>query len=347
MKNKEMTTKIRIKQSSYAAVMGILIYACAPAVQEKESAQAEPEYLTSWNDVDSRQAIIDFVEATTTEGSPDYIEPEDRIATFDNDGTLWSEQPFYFQLQFGIDRAKELSDEHPEWASDEVMSAATEGDLEKLLSFGTEGILKVIMLTHGGLTEEEFDAAVMNWVNTARHPKTNLRYNEMVYQPMLEVLDYLRAHGYKTYIVSGGGIDFMRPWTQAVYGIPEEQVVGSSLKATFEERDGKFVVVKSPEMNFVDDKAGKPVAIHQHIGKRPVMAFGNSDGDLEMMQYSSSRAGKSLQVYVHHTDAEREWSYDRDSHIGALDKGWDYALENGWVIVDMAKDWKKVYPSTN
>lgn len=320
---------------------------CISPVAEKDEVENNStisDPLPSWNEGASKQSIIEFVEATTTEGNSDYVSPEDRIATFDNDGNLWAEQPYYFQLQFGLDRVKAMSADHPEWASDPLLSAAIAGDVDKVFSFGEHGLVKLIMITHSGMSEEEFNTEVLNWINTARHPKTNLLYKEMVYQPMLEVLDYLRDNGFKTFIVSGGGIDFMRPWTQEVYGIPSDQVVGSSIKSKFEMIDGKGTIIKLPEIDFIDDKEGKPVGIHQHIGKRPIAAFGNSDGDLQMLQYADGSPGRSLQVYVHHTDAEREWAYDRGSPIGGFDKGWDYATENGWTIVDMKNDWKKIFP---
>ncbi|MDG1279284.1 MAG: HAD family hydrolase [Algoriphagus sp.] len=326
----------------------LTLNACqSPKPSDVDSSTAEPvlsDPLPSWNEGAAKSSILDFVAATTTVGSPDFVAPADRIATFDNDGCLWSEQPFYFQLQFSLDRVKEMANQHPEWNSDPLFSAAIAGDVKKVLSFGEHGLLKLIMASHSGMTAEEFDADVIEWINTARHPKTNLLYKEMVYQPMLEVFDYLRANGFKTFIVSGGGIDFMRPWSQEVYGIPSEQVIGSSIKSKFELIDGKGTIIKLPELNFIDDKEGKPVGIHQHIGKPPIAAFGNSDGDLQMLQYSAGTEGKSLQVYVHHTDADREWAYDRGSPIGGFDKGWDYATENGWTIVDMKNDWKKIYP---
>lgn len=322
---------------------GLLIF-CTPPEEAQEMTNPDTaSLLSSWHDGAAKEAIIDFVKQTTTEGSPDFVALEDRIATFDNDGTLWAEQPYYFQLQFGIDRVKSMADAHPEWADDAMVQAVLSDDMGQLLSFGKEGLARLIMLSHAGATEEEFDKAVIDWINTARHPSSGLLYKEMVYQPMLELLDYLRANGFKTFIVSGGGIDFMRPWTQEVFGIPSEQVVGSSLKAKFEMVDGKGTITKIPELNFIDDKEGKPVGIHQHIGKRPIAAFGNSDGDLAMLQYSFGTSGKSLQVYIHHTDADREWAYDRDSPIGGLDKGLDAAKENGWVVVDMKKDWSRVF----
>lgn len=311
--------------------------------------QHEPENavisdpLPSWNEGPAKKSITDFVETVTNESNPDFIKPTDRIAVFDNDGTLWAEQPYYFQLQFAIDRVKALAPEHPEWKKNPVLQAVINDDLAKVLSFGEKGLLDIVALSHSGITTDEFSDAVLNWINTAKHPNTGKLYKEMVYQPMLEVLEYLRTNGFKTYIVSGGGVDFMRPWTQKVYGIPAEQVVGSSMKVAFEMRNGKPVLVKLPEINFIDDKEGKPVGIHQFIGKKPVAAFGNSDGDLQMLQYTASNHLKSLVVYVHHTDSVREWAYDRDSQIGKLDKGLDEATEKDWTVVDMKNDWIKIY----
>ena len=306
--------------------------------------QQSSDPLPSWNEGKTKQSIIDFVNDVTNETSPNYVKPTDRIATFDNDGTLWSEQPYYFQLQFAIDRVKALAPEHPEWKNNPLFQAVLDNDIKKVLSFGEHGLLELVMATHAGMTTDEFAQIVKEWINTAKHPKTNKLYKEMVFQPMLELLDYLRANGFKTYIVSGGGIDFMRPWTEEVYGIPADQVVGSSGKVKFEIRDGKPVLIKLPEINFIDDKEGKPVGIHQFIGKRPIAAFGNSDGDLQMLQWTAAGKGKRLMLYVHHTDAEREWAYDRNSHIGRLNKGLDEATEKGWVVVDMQNDWKVIYP---
>ena len=336
-----------IKNSILLLAAVFFISSCnSPSTEENTPlvTEAISDPLPSWNDGASKQSIIDFIEATTTEGSSEYVAVGDRIATFDNDGNLWSEQPYYFQLQFAFDRVKELASEHPDWSGDPLMAAAIGGDVEKVFSFGEHGLIKIVMASHSGMTEEEFNEVVLNWINTARHPKTNLLYKEMVYQPMLEVLDYFRANGFKTFIVSGGGIDFMRPWSEEVYGIPSEQVIGSSIKSKFELVDGKGTIIKLPELDFIDDKEGKPVGIHQYIGKRPIAAFGNSDGDLQMLQYADGSPGRSLQVYVHHTDAEREWAYDRGSPIGGFDKGWDYATENGWTVVDMKNDWKKIFP---
>jgi len=265
----------------------------------------------------------------------------ERIVTFDNDGTLWAEQPLYFQLFFAIDRVKTLAPDHPEWTTRQPFKAAIENDMEALLASGEHGLIELVMATHAGMTTEEFEVIVRDWLDSARHGR---RYTEMVYQPMLEVLDYLRASGFKTFIVSGGGIEFMRPWTESVYGIPPEQVVGSSIKTVFEVRDGEPVLVRLPEMNFLDDKGDKPVGINSHIGRRPIAAFGNSDGDFQMLEWTTAGTGARLGVYVHHTDGEREWAYDRESHIGRLDRGLDEAEARGWVVVSMKDDWRTIFP---
>jgi phosphoserine phosphatase len=300
--------------------------------------------LESWNDGKARQAIIQFVEKVTEESSPDFVPAAERIATFDNDGTLWSEQPLYFQLLFAIDRVKALAPEHPEWKDTEPFASLLKGDVERALAGGEHAILEIVMASHAGMTTEQFEKIVKDWIAKARHPTTKRPYTEMVYQPMLEVLDYLRDNGFKTFIVSGGGIEFMRPWTEKVYGIPPEQVVGSSIKTKFEIRDGKPVLVRLPSVNFIDDKEGKPVGIHQHVGRRPISAFGNSDGDLQMLQWTAAGDGLRLALYVRHTDAKREWAYDRQSSVGRLDKGLDQAKAKGWTIVDMKRDWKVIYP---
>lgn len=299
--------------------------------------------LPSWNSVTSKQSILDFVNDITNKTSPHYIKPEDRIATFDNDGTLWSEQPYYFQLQFALDRAKSLAPNHPEWNNNPLFKAALNNDIKTVLSFGEHGLLELVMATHAGMTTAEFSQIVQEWINEARHPKTNKLYKEMVFQPMLELLDYLRENRFKIFIVSGGGIDFMRPWTEEVYGIPPEQVIGSSGKVKFELRAGGPVLVKLPEINFIDDKDTKPVGIHQFIGKRPIAAIGNSDGDLQMLQWTAAGEGKTLVLIVHHTDAEREWAYDKESHIGKLNKALEEANQKGWTVVDMKNDWKVVF----
>jgi phosphoglycolate phosphatase-like HAD superfamily hydrolase len=306
-------------------------------------AQSSPDVLPSWNDTASRNAIVEFVERVTTPGSTDFVPPAERIATFDNDGTLWSEQPAYFQLLYMVDRIKKLAPEHPEWKNEEPFASILGGDLKGALAGGKKSLLEMTMATHAGMSVEEFGQSVTGWLDSARHPKTGWPYTEMVYQPMLELLDFLRANGFKTFIVSGGGIEFMRPWVESVYGIPPEQVVGSSVKTKYEVRDGRPVLMRLPEINFIDDKEGKPVGISQHIGRRPIMAFGNSDGDFQMLEWVTAGEGPRLGLLVHHTDGEREWAYDRDSHIGKLDRGLDEGPGRGWIIVDMAKDWKRVY----
>jgi hypothetical protein len=300
--------------------------------------------LASWNDTASKRAIVNFVEKTTRQGSPDFVPPPERIATFDNDGTLWSEQPMYFQLFFALDRVKEMAPQHPEWKNKEPFASLLKGDVEAALAGGDKAILEIVMATHAGMTTTEFEKIVKNWIATARHPRTKRRYTEMIYQPMLELLVYLRANDFKTFIVSGGGIEFMRPWTEAVYGIPPEQVVGSSIKTQFEMRSDGPVLVRLPKINFIDDKEGKPVGINAHIGRRPIAAFGNSDGDLQMLQWTTAGDGARFALLVHHTDADREWAYDRKSHIGKLDKALDEANAKGWTVVDMKKDWKVLFP---
>lgn len=301
--------------------------------------------LPSWNKGKNKQAIIDFVNKTTTKGSPDFIALEDRIACFDNDGTLWGEQPMYFQLAFAIDYLRMLALEHPEWRAIQPYKAIIEGDMKTALSGGEEALMKIIMVSHARITTEDFEKNVANWMANAIHPVSKKHYNEMIYQPMVELLNYLRMNGYKTFIVSGGGIDFMRVWVEKAYGIPPYQVVGSSLKTIYQVgADGKVFLTKLPELNFYDDKEAKPIAIHQHIGKRPVFTAGNSDGDYQMLYYTTSGSGPRFGLLVHHTDSLREFSYDRDSHIGRLEKGLDDAAKNNWSIVDMKNDWKIIYP---
>ena len=303
--------------------------------------QAEP--LPSWRDSESRTRILSFVAAVTDPGSPDFVPPPERIAVFDNDGTLWSEQPFYFQLAFAIDRVRARADENPEWATTQPFKAALAGDMETLLGSGKQGLLELLMASHAGMTTDEFAAIVRDWIGSARHPRFDRPYTELVYQPMLELLEYLRANGFQTWIVSGGGIEFMRPWALDVYGVSPEQVIGSSVKTRFELRDGEPVLLRLPEMDFIDDKEGKPVAINKYIGRRPIAAFGNSDGDLQMLQWTMAGEGRRLGVIIRHTDAEREWAYDRESHIGRLDKALDEAATQGWIVVDMKQDWGRVY----
>ena len=325
------------------AMLLAVSFACArPEPHEAPVDAVDP--LPSWNEGAAKDAVLDFVARVTEPGGADFVPESERIAVFDNDGTLWSEQPAYFQLLFAIDRVKAMAPEHPEWATTQPFQAVLEGDMEALAAAGERGLIELVMATHAGMTTEEFETVATDWLATARHPTTGKPYTEMVYQPMLELLDYLRANDFKTFIVSGGGIEFMRPWTEAVYGIPPEQVVGSSIKTEFEVRDGEPVIVRLPEMNFIDDKEGKPVGIHRHIGRRPIAAFGNSDGDYQMLEWTTAGDGARLGVLIHHTDAEREWAYDRDSHIGRLNRGLDEADERGWVVVDMKDDWGRIYP---
>jgi phosphoserine phosphatase len=299
--------------------------------------------LPSWNDGKAKQSIITFVERVTTHGSPDYVVPAERIATFDNDGTLWCEQPMYVQAFFVLDRIKQMAPQHPEWKGKEPFASVLKGDMKSALAGGEHAVAALMAATHSGMTTEEFEKNVMDWITTARHPKTGQPFTDMVYQPMLELLTYLRANGFKTFIVSGGGIEFMRPWAERVYGIPPEQVVGTSGGLKFEMRDGLPVILKTPELVLNDDKEGKPVGIQRHIGRRPIAAFGNSDGDLQMLQYTAAGSGPRFCLYIHHTDAQREYAYDRESHVGKLDKGLDEAAAKGWTVVSMKDDWKTIF----
>lgn len=299
--------------------------------------------LPSWNDGAAKQAILQWVERATRAGSPDFVAPAERIAVFDNDGTLWPEQPLPFQALFAVDRVKSLAAQHPEWKTNEPFASLLKGNVTSALSGGERSVGALMMATHADLTSQEFETIVREWIATARHPKTGRLFTEMVYQPMLELLGHLRANGFRTYIVSGGGVEFMRPWTERVYGIPPEQVIGSSIKTAFAMRDGRPALVRLPELSFVDDGPGKPVAIQLHIGRRPVAAFGNSDGDLEMLLWTAARNGTSFCLYVHHTDGEREWAYER-AKVGGLEKGLVEAAARGWTVVDMKTDWKRVFP---
>ncbi|WEX78880.1 haloacid dehalogenase-like hydrolase [Sinorhizobium numidicum] len=328
-----MTYFIRVAKS-YLLPIILLVFA--------SSAQGA-DALPSWNEGRAKQSIVSFVERVTAQGSADFVPVPERIAVFDNDGTLWAEQPMYFQLLFALHRVKVLAPQHPEWASQEPFASLLKGDLKGALSGGGTAIMQIVMATHSGMTTEEFEQIVRDWTASAKHPKTGQLYTKMVYQPMLEVLAYLRANGFKTYIVSGGGIDFMRVFSEEVYGIPPEQVIGSSGKTKFEMRDGTPLLMRLAEVNFIDDKAGKPVGIHQHIGRRPIAAFGNSDGDLQMLQWTCRPPGPRFCLFVRHTDGDREWAYDRASSIGRLDKGLDEAGIMNWTVVDMKTDWRKVF----
>ena len=318
------------------------IFLLSMSAAARQAPAGEP--LPSWNDGQTKSAVIQFVDRVTDKNSPEFVPVAERIAVFDNDGTLWSEQPAYFQLLFSIDRVKALAPEHPEWKTEEPFASVLKGDIKGVAASGKKGLMRLLAATHAGMTTSEFEKVASDWIETARHPKTGKPYTKMVFQPMLELLDYLRANEFKTFIVSGGGIEFMRPWTEKVYGIPPEQVVGSSLKMKYELRDGKPVLVKLAEIDLVDDTAGKPVGIQSHIGRRPIFAAGNSDGDYEMLRWTTAGEGPRFGLIVHHTDAQREFAYDRDSPIGRLDKALDEAPQCGWMVVDMKEDWNTVYP---
>ncbi len=327
-----------------SAVIAFVLAACQSAPNESSDSTAQTtDPLPSWNEGYAKENILDFVTAAVDENGTAFIPVEERIATFDNDGTLWSEQPIYFQLFFVIDRIKEMAVEHPEWDTLAPFSYALNDDLKGIAGSGMEGLMTLLMATHTGMTQADFEAEVKAWGETAMHPTKNKHYTELVYQPMLELLAYLQANEFKTYIVSGGGVDFMRPLVSAVYNIPPEQIIGSTIKTTYDYNNGQPNINRLPELFFIDDKAGKPENIQRIIGRKPVLAAGNSDGDLAMMQYTASNKN-FLNIYVHHTDAEREWAYDRDSHIGQLDKGLDQANAEGWTVIDMKEDWKLIYP---
>jgi phosphoglycolate phosphatase-like HAD superfamily hydrolase len=309
-----------------------------------KNAQAD-DPLPSWSDGGAKQSIVDFVGKVTNSGSPDFLPPEERIATFDNDGTLCCEQPLYFQLLFALDRVKALAPQHPEWKTKEPFASLLKGDLKAALAAGERTMLEIIIVTHAGMTTAEFEQIVKDWIATAKHPKFKRPYTECVYQPMIELLAYLRANGFKTFIVSGGGIEFMRPWTEKVYGIPPEQVVGSSIKTKYEWRNGKPVLMRLPEMNFIDDKTGKPVGINSHIGRRPIAAFGNSDGDQQMLEWTQAGSGARLMMLVHHDDAVREFAYGAESKIGTFsDALMAEASKNAWTVISMKDDWKVIFP---
>ena len=302
------------------------------------------EPLPSWNEGQTKQAIINYVNEVTTTGSENFIPVSERVAVFDNDGNLWSEQPAYFQLFFAMDRIKALAPEHPEWKTTQPYQSVLENDMKTLMSHGEHGLIQIVMATHGGNTVTEFEQIVKDWLATAKHPRFNRPYTDLVYQPMLELINYLKSSDFKTFIVSGGGIEFMRPWVEGVYGISKDQVIGSSIKTKYDYNDGNPVIRRLPELNFIDDKEGKPEGINQYIGRKPVFASGNSDGDLQMLRWADSNTYPSFELYLHHTDSVREWAYDRKSSVGRLDKGLDEAKEKGWTVIDMEKDWKVVYP---
>jgi hypothetical protein len=338
----------RAMLSAFAALPALPMLLPASALAQLAASPAGQTPVTdplpSWNDTAPKKAIFDFVERVTKQGSPDFVPEGDRIATFDNDGTLWAEQPMYFQLLFALDRVKALAPKHPEWKTEEPFASLLKGDIKGALAGGEPAIFKIVVATHSGMTVEEFNGIARDWFVSARHPVTKRLYTEMVYQPMLELLTYLRANAFKIFIVSGGGIDFIRIFSERVYGIPTQQVVGSSGKVKFVMQDGKWLLMRLPEVDFIDDGPGKPVGINAHIGRRPIAAFGNSDGDMQMLQYTTGGGGARFGLIVHHTDAEREWAYDRKSAVGKLDKALDAAPAAGWTVMDMKNDWNKIFP---
>ncbi|WP_276483838.1 HAD family hydrolase [Paraflavitalea pollutisoli] len=337
-------------RSVYTFWVGIIVLAFASCAGDNstgskpDTSTSEADPLPSWNEGAAKKGIIDYVRAATDSAGGQFIPVPDRIATFDNDGTLWSEQPVYFQLFFAIDQIKAMAASHPEWKNQQPYKALLENDMGTLMKQGEKGLVEIMMTSHVNNTSDEFAATVKQWADTALHPTKKKKYTELVFQPMLELIHYLQANHFKTFIVSGGGIEFMRPWAEQVYGIPKDQIVGSSIGTAYDYNNGKPVLRRLAKIDFIDDKVGKPVGINRFIGRKPVFACGNSDGDLQMLQWTDSNPLKSFKLYVHHTDSTREWAYDRQSHIGTLDKGWDEAVAKGWTVVDMKSDWKVIYP---
>ncbi len=331
-----------------AIIVGLALVFPGPLVPglglfDVQTQPADP--LPSWNAGAAKQAIVDFVGRVTRSGSKDFVPAGARIATFDNDGTLWSEQPLYFQLAFALDRVRAMAPKHPEWQTKEPFKSVLAGDMKGALAAGEKGIAEMMLVTHTGMSTDEFTAEVDRWIRTAQHPRFKRPYTDLVYQPMLELVAYLEANGFKTYIVSGGSVEFMRAWTERIYGIPPEQVIGTTFRTTFQmNAAGVPTLLRHPEIDFVDDGPGKPVSIQKFIGRRPIAAFGNSDGDLQMLQWTTAGSGARFGLIVRHTDAEREWAYDRESPIGRLDKALDEAGKRGWTVVDMKQAWKVIYP---
>jgi phosphoglycolate phosphatase-like HAD superfamily hydrolase len=317
----------------YSAINGLGAYA----------AVADP--LPSWNDGKSKSAIVHFVEDVTNEKGPSFVPQAERIATFDNDGTLWVEQPMYVQLLFALERVKALAPQHPAWKTTEPFKSTIAGDLKAVMAGGEKALAEIVIATHSGMTPQDFEHIDKQWLATAKNARFKRPYTELTYQPMLELLAYLRSNGFKTYIVTGGGVEFVRAFSEKSYGVPPEQVIGSSAKLKFEYLNGKATIVRLPAIDFIDDKDGKPIGIQKFIGRRPIAAFGNSDGDLQMLQWTSASAGPHFCLFVHHTDAVREYAYDRTSKIGKLDKGLDAAAKNDWTVVDMKNDWKSMFPT--
>jgi phosphoglycolate phosphatase-like HAD superfamily hydrolase len=339
-----------IFKTSHIAALPLLVFSIiglTTSCNQKAEEQPAPvivDPLPSWNNGAHKSAIVQFVEESINTQSKSFVPIAERIAVFDNDGTLWSEKPVYFQLFFAADRLKEMANDHPEWKENQPFKAALENDIEELKKYGVEGLLKIVMASHTGMTTEEFEQSVTDWISVAKHPRFNRPYTDLVFQPMLELISYLKANEFKVFIVSGGGMAFMRPWAESVYGIPRHQIIGSSMKTEFTIENNNPQINRLPEIEFIDDKEGKPVGIDRHIGRKPIFCSGNSDGDLAMMQWTDSGNGERFMLYIHHTDSTREWAYDRDSHIGRFDEALDIAKAKGWTITDMAQDWKVVYP---
>jgi phosphoserine phosphatase len=333
----------RVKQIR-AKLLMLSVLASMAAVLFAAPAVAGNDPLPSWNDGPAKKAILQFTAAVTQKGGKDYVEPAKRIAVFDNDGTLWVEYPMYTQVIFALDRVKKLAPQHPEWKTKQPFKALLEGDMKTAGASGMKGLMEIIMATHSGMTAAEFDKTASNWLATSKQPRFKRLYTECIYQPQLELMAYLRANGFKTFIVSGAGMAFIRPMSQKAYGIPPEQVIGSNIVTKFQTKDGKPALIRMPKIEFINDKAGKPVGIYQHIGRRPILAFGNSDSDMQMIEYTMAGSGRRLGLFVHHTDAKREYAYDRKSHVGTLDKALSQAAAKGWIIVDMKNDWNTVFP---
>ncbi|QAA82928.1 haloacid dehalogenase-like hydrolase [Aequorivita sp. H23M31] len=326
-------------------VVSLVLLSCQETKQTEKETTVKKEVLPSWNDSKSKSDIIGFVQKVTDSSSPLFVPVIDRIATFDNDGTLWTEQPFYFQLAYAFDEANQMIKQNPEMKNDPIFEALANGDMETIMSSGKEGVGKILMVTHTGIYTDQYYGKVSKWMETAKYPKSGKAYSEMIFQPMLEVIDYLKDNNFSVFIVSGGSSDFMRPWAENVYGIPKNNIIGTTLQLEYVLNDSNSPKLRIlPEIGFLDDKEGKPMAIHQYIGRKPIAAFGNSDGDLQMLQWTDSNSYPSLKVYVHHTDGDREWKYDRDARMGKLDKGLDEALAKNWTVIDMAQDWKIIYP---
>ena len=344
--SKKRNAKLYISISvGIAASLVLLIMFFQPVIPSQTITKIDP--LPSWNDNPTKQRIVNFVNEVTKEGGQNYVPPADRIAVFDNDGTLWTEQPMYIQMVYALDRVKVLAPQHPEWKEQQPFKAVLDGDMKTVFSGGEQTLMKLVMVTHTGMTAMEFEQTVKDWLATAKDHRFKRPYTDLVYQPMLELLAYLRENGFRTYIVSGGGIEFMRPWTEKIYGIPPEQVIGSSVKTKFELYNSTYVIIKIPELDFIDDGSGKPVGIDKFIGRKPIAAFGNSDGDLQMLQWVTDGKEPHLGLIVHHTDAEREWAYDRNSSVGHLDKALDEAKTHDWIVVNMKDDWKRIFPFEN